>query len=82
MVPEGVGDVSGSIRVVSSEGDSFYSPDYMFYRKGIFLSTFSEEERKDERVTGDALSQSNMKMFTKESPSTSAADNSDNPANL
>ncbi|WP_154031029.1 glycan-binding surface protein [Bacteroides ovatus] len=82
VVPAGVGDVSGSIRIVSSEGDSFYSPDYMFYRKGIFLSTFSEEERKDERVTGDALSQPNMKMFTKESPSISAADNSDNPENF
>ena len=82
VVPAGVGDASGSIRVVSSEGDSFYSPDYMFYRKGIFLSTFSEDERKDERVTGDVLSQSNMKIFTNESPSASAAGNSDNPENF
>lgn len=82
VVPEGVGDVSGSIRIVSSEGDSFYSPNYMFHTKGIFLSTFSEDERKDERVTADGLSHRDMKMFTKDSPSISAAGNLHNPENF
>lgn len=82
IVPQGVGDVSGSIRVVSSEGDSFYSPNYMFYRKGIFLSTFSEEERKDERIIADALSQPNMKAFSKEVPSASVAGILNNPDNF
>jgi len=41
-VPAGVGKVSGSIRIVSLD-DSYYSPGYMFYNKGIFLKTFTED---------------------------------------
>lgn len=41
-VPNGVGDVSGAIRIVCN-GDDVYSPAYMFYRKGIFLKTFIED---------------------------------------
>lgn len=41
-VPAGVGDTSGSIRIVA-DGDVYYSPGYMFYTKGIFLRTFQED---------------------------------------
>lgn len=42
VVPQGTGSVSGALRVVCN-GDNFYSPSYMFFRKGIFLNTFTED---------------------------------------
>jgi hypothetical protein len=42
-VPKGVGKVSGAIRIVCN-GDEFYSPKYMFFKKGIFISTFNEPD--------------------------------------
>jgi len=41
-VPAGAGNVSGAIRIVCN-GDDVYSPSYMFYKKGIFLKTFTED---------------------------------------
>lgn len=43
VTPSGVGDVSsGSIRILCNEGDTVYSPVYMYYKKGIFLKSFKE----------------------------------------
>lgn len=42
-VPDGVGSVSGAIRIVA-DGDIYYSPAYMFYSQGIFLKTFLETD--------------------------------------
>ncbi|MBP1619114.1 MAG: hypothetical protein H6Q14_2941 [Bacteroidetes bacterium] len=42
VTPSGVGDISGSIRILCNEGDTVYSPAYMFYENGIFLKSFKE----------------------------------------
>ncbi len=43
VTPPGAGGVSsGSIRILCNEGDTVYSPAYMYYKKGIFLKSFKE----------------------------------------
>jgi len=37
-VPEGVGEQSGSLRIEMAEmGENYYTPNYMFYDKGMFV---------------------------------------------
>ena len=70
-VPAGVGNTSGAIRIVSN-GDSFYSPNYMFYRKGMMMDTF----------TGDVMiagGSSNFKVYANRAEIAAATGLSRNP---
>jgi hypothetical protein len=71
-VPAGTGDTSGAIRIVCN-GDPFYSPNYMFFRKGVFIRTFSEADI----ITGN---QSHTKYVGKEKVA-AATGLSQNPEN-
>ena len=79
LVPDGVGDTSGPVRIISADGDSYYSPYNLFFTEGIFLEEFSTDERYDSRVTDDSLTESNLAYWTSSDPSESAADCSYNP---
>ncbi len=70
-VPAGTGDASGAIRIVCN-GDPFYSPSYMFFRKGVFFHTFQEEGIK----TG---SQGNVKYYDSKEEVATATGLSQNP---
>ncbi|WP_288359622.1 glycan-binding surface protein [uncultured Bacteroides sp.] len=40
-VPEGVGEQSGSLRIEMAEmGENYYTPNYMFYDKGMFIHEY------------------------------------------
>jgi hypothetical protein len=70
-VPVGTGDASGAIRIVCN-GDSFYSPSYMFFHKGVFFHTFQEEGIK----TGN---QGNVKYYYSKEEVATATGLSQNP---
>lgn len=59
ITPPGAGGVSsGSIRILCNEGDTVYSPAYMYYKKGIFLKSFKESYMVTTPSNGAILSDS------------------------
>ena len=75
-VPAGTGDTSGAIRIVCN-GDVYYSPRYMFFRKGVFISTFTDKYGDNDIITA---AQSHVKFAGKEAvaAATGLAQNPDN----
>ncbi|MDR3118716.1 MAG: glycan-binding surface protein [Mediterranea sp.] len=75
-VPASTGNMSGAIRIVCN-GDTYYSPSYMFFRKGVFISSFTDKYGDKEIITG---TQSQTRFVGKEAvaAATGLARNPDN----
>lgn len=82
-VPTGVGSVSGAIRIIA-DGDTYYSPAYMFYTQGIFLKTFTETDVMVPSATSPAMSYtySNAKVYSDPTQIAALTGLTNNPDNI
>lgn len=63
LVPEGVGDKAGYIRVVSDGVSTEVKGIVMFYNKGVFLREFTDEELKQGPVDGSTYASNKYALY-------------------
>lgn len=63
LVPEGVGDKAGYLRIVSEGNEATVKGIVMFYNQGVFLREFTDDELKLGSVSG-AMTQNKSALYT------------------